>query len=295
MDVSVIIVNYNTEKLILDCLDSLYAKTEGLSFEVLVVDNASPVRPTLLPDDRRLTFLPSPENLGFGRANNLGASHARGKYLFCLNPDTLLMNNAVKELFDFMEGHPEAGVCGANLYKADQTPGHSYEMREPGILQELINSRSCTMTRFNEDFNAGTAPKEVPHVVGAALMISKALFDRIGGFDKDFFMYLEETYLCYQVRQLGYRIYNVPTSRIIHLEGQSFTLRTHYEDFLFDARRTYYTKRYGRAYYHLSNLPYALNALANFLYLRLRGKKNEAQIWRYRLQKVGQPAKPSAK
>ena len=175
MDVSVIIVNYNTEKLILDCLDSLYAKTEGLSFEVLVVDNASPVRPTLLPDDRRITFLPSPENLGFGRANNLGASHARGKYLFCLNPDTLLMNNAVKELFDFMEGHPEAGVCGANLYKADQTPGHSYEMREPGILQELINSRSCTMTRFNEDFNAGTAPKEVPHVVGAALMISKAL------------------------------------------------------------------------------------------------------------------------
>lgn len=65
MDVSVIIVNYNTEKLILDCLDSLYAKTEGLSFEVLVVDNASPVRPTLLPDDRRITFLPSPENLGF--------------------------------------------------------------------------------------------------------------------------------------------------------------------------------------------------------------------------------------
>ncbi|WP_304321048.1 glycosyltransferase family 2 protein [Phocaeicola plebeius] len=295
MDVSVIIVNYNTERLILDCLDSLYEKTKGISFEVYVVDNASPIRPSLLSKDQRITFLTSSENLGFGKANNLGSLHAHGKYLFFLNPDTLLINNAVKELFDFMERHPEVGICGSNLYKADRTPGHSYEMREPGILQEIINSRSCTMTRFNEDFNNGTAPKEVSHVVGAALMIPKVLFNRIGGFDKDFFMYLEETFLCHQVKQLGYRIYNVPFSRIIHLEGQSFTLRTHFEDLLFNGRRTYYIKRFGKIYYHFSNIFYALNALANFAYLQLKGKKNEAQIWRYRLKKVGNPIKSSKK
>ena len=171
MDVSIIVVNYNTEKLILNCLDSIYEKTEGLDFEIIVVDNNSPNKPQVLKVDSRIEYIQSETNLGFGKANNLGAQYAKGKYLFCLNPDTILINNAVKELYKFMIEHKDIGICGANLYQANMSAGHSYEMLSPGIRQEIINSRHCSSKRYNEDFNITNSPKEVAHVVGAALMI----------------------------------------------------------------------------------------------------------------------------
>lgn len=286
MDVSIIVVNYNTEKLILNCLDSICEKTEGLDFEIIVVDNNSPNKPQVLKVDSRIEYIQSETNLGFGKANNLGAQYAKGKYLFCLNPDTILINNAVKELYKFMIEHKDIGICGANLYQANMSAGHSYEMLSPGIRQEIINSRHCSSKRYNEDFNITNSPKEVAHVVGAALMISKKLFNEIGGFDKDFFMYLEETYLCYQVKQKGYRIYNVPSAKIIHLEGQSFTLKTKFEDMFFDGRKTYLTKVYGKSYYYLSNFVYSINCFLNIVYLLFRGKKTEMQINLYRLRKT---------
>lgn len=286
MDVSIIIVNYNTEALILNCLDSIYKKTKGLTFEVLVVDNNSPNKPEILMNDKRIIFIQSKENLGFGRANNLAAENAKGKYLFCLNPDTILINNAIKELYDFMETHPKCGICGANLYQKDMSPGHSYEMLTPGIYQETINSRNCLSKKYNENFNKTNLPKKVSHVVGAALMISKKLFNEIGGFNKDFFMYLEETYLCYQTKQKGYEIYNVPSARIIHLEGQSFTLRTNFEDMFFNGRKTYLIKVYGKSYYYLSNFIYSINRILNIIYLLFKGKKNEMKINVYKLKKT---------
>lgn len=285
MDVSIIIVNYNTETLILNCLDSIYEKTKGLTFEVFVIDNNSPNKPDILKNDKRIIFIQSDENLGFGKANNLGAKDAKGKYLFCLNPDTILINNAIKELYDFINTHSECGVCGSNLFHKDMTPGHSYDTLEPGIWQEFIQSRSFTYKKFNEDFNRTNYPKEVPHVVGASLMISKKLFDEIGGFNKDFFMYLEETYLCYEVRKRGYKIYNIPTSKIIHLEGQSFTLKKKYEDIFAIGRKTYLIKRYGKLYFFISNLFYSFNCIINVIYFCIKNKKEEKDIWTYRFFK----------
>lgn len=96
MDVSIIIVNYNTEKLILECLDSIYGETYDIEYEIIVVDNNSPRLPTVLKEDKRIKYIHSEINLGFGNANNLGAKFAEGKFLFCLNPDTRLVNNAIK-------------------------------------------------------------------------------------------------------------------------------------------------------------------------------------------------------
>lgn len=285
MDVSIIIVNYNTEALILNCLDSIYKKTKGLRFEVLVVDNNSPNQPNILKNDKRIMFIQSEENLGFGRANNLGAKNAKGEYLFCLNPDTILINNAIKELYDFMCTHTECGICGSNLFHEDMTPGHSYDILDPGIWQEFVKSRNFTCKKFNEDFNKTNRPKEVPHVVGASLMISKKLFDKIGGFNKDFFMYLEETYLCYEVRKRGYKIYNIPTSKIIHLEGKSFKFRKNHEDIFAAGRKTYLIKRYGKLYFFISNLFYSFNCIINVIYFYIKNKKEEKNIWTYRLLK----------
>lgn len=285
MDVSIIIVNYNTEKLILDCIQSIHEKTEGISFEIIVVDNASPNEPSILKKDSRIKYIQSETNLGFGRANNLGAKYAKGDYLHFLNPDTILINNAIKELYDFIKVHSQCGICGSNLYHGDITPGHSYEMLEPSIYQEFVNSRTFTFMKFNENFNKTNIPKEVSHVVGASLMISKKLFNEIGGFNKDFFMYLEETYLCYEVKKKGYNIYNIPSSKIIHLEGKSIKLRKHHEDLYANGRKTYMIKRYGIIYFIISNFFYSLNSFINAIYFFMTGKKEEGKLWTYKFLK----------
>lgn len=280
MDVSIIIVNYNTEKLISKCIKSIYEKTQGISFEIIVVDNASPIPPNTLKKSNKIIFIQSKINLGFGKANNLGVQHATGDYIFCLNPDTILINNAIKELFDFMQKNSYVGICGSNLYQQDLTPGHSYEMLEPSIIQETLSLRGSTSKRFNEDFNSSATPKKVSHVVGAALMIPRKLFNEVGGFDKDIFMYMEETLLCHLVKKKGYVIYNVPQSKIIHLEGKSFQIKRHNLETYLSGRKIYFTKRYHSIYYILCHTIYITNIGLNIIYSLITKNKQQLTKWK---------------
>ena len=118
IDVSIIIVNYNTCELTKQCIDSVFEKTSGISFEVIVVDNDSKDDSIkVLSQDSRVNFIESGANLGFGRANNLGIKHSTGKYVFFLNSDTLLLNNAVKKFWDFATTHSSfaIGALGCQL------------------------------------------------------------------------------------------------------------------------------------------------------------------------------------
>lgn len=218
--VSIIIVNYNTAELLENCIDSVQSKTEGVNYEIIVVDNKSEEGSLdhLTEKYPTVHFVFSEENLGFGRANNLGVTKARGKYLFLLNPDTLLINNAISILFNFIENNPDVGVCGGNLYDEDLTPALSYyEMsplsrytREWLILFGLSRSKG-----FHEDNRI----KDVRAIIGADLLIRKDIFDTLGGFDPDFFMYFEELYLCDKARESRHRIVSVPEAQIIHIGG----------------------------------------------------------------------------
>lgn len=286
MDVSIIIVNYNTEQLILNCIKSINEKTKGISFEIIVVDNASPNEPIILKKDSRIKYIQSKTNLGFGKANNLGAKYAQGNYLHLLNPDTLLINNAIYALWKYMKLHPNVGVAGSNLYKKDLSPNLSYGIKDPNIIQDLFLSRKITKRIHLEEFNYDNIPKQVANVVGASMMISQALFKQVKGFDEDFFMYGEETYLCYVIRKKGYVIMNVPDSKIIHLDGQSFQFKQNKEDLAYEGRKLYLIKRYNRAYYYLYIFFFIINASANAIYLSLKGKKELANIWTYRIKKA---------
>jgi len=128
MDVSIILVNYNTCDLTLNCLKSIQEKVQNIEYEVFVVDNHS-------KDDSvekikqgypNVKLIQSPNNIGFGRANNIAIKESQGKYIFLLNTDTVLMNNAVKVLFDFMEQNEKCGACGGNLYNDDGEMIHSF-------------------------------------------------------------------------------------------------------------------------------------------------------------------------
>ena len=130
MDVSIIIVNYNTKDLIKTCIDSIYGQTDQIKFEIIVVDNASKdgSQQMIKNEFPNVILIESPENMGFGKANNFGAKHASGKYLLFLNSDTILLNNAVRYFFDFSEQNNanKIGALGSILLDIDNNPTHSF-------------------------------------------------------------------------------------------------------------------------------------------------------------------------
>ncbi len=224
MDVSIIIVNYHTKELIRNCIRSVTEKTgTTTSYEIIVIDNATEdLSDLVVADNIRVLRLDS--NVGFGRANNAGAAIARGDILFFLNPDTLLLNDAIAHLFGVMKSNGNIGICGANLFDADLNPMHSYFYCTLTLRHALRSAITAADKLYGiaNQHNFTTELKNVEYITGADLMIRADLFNRIGGFNENIFMYYEDVDLCYRVRREGYRCVNVPSARIMHLEGQSF-------------------------------------------------------------------------
>lgn len=251
MDVSIIFVNYNTVKLLIDAIDSVLSKTIAVDFELIVIDNASSDNSKNLLADRynnTVTYLSLPENIGFGRANNEGMKVAKGRNILLLNPDTLLLNNAIKEMSEYLDAHEDVGVVGANLYNEDGSPQPCFSHIFPSIgflLAELFHIPSI----YNKaHINHTNEPLQVKSVVGAALMIKKKVIDKVGDFDPNFFMYAEEEELCYRVRKGGYKIFNLPTAKITHLDGKSFVFSEVRQKRRLEGTRTLYKVTYSKFY-----------------------------------------------
>lgn len=228
MDVSVIIVNYNTCRMTAECIESVRQKTFGISYEIILVDNGSTDgSKEFFEQFEGIKYIYSDENLGFGRANNLGAKQASGDCLFLLNSDTLLINNAIKILYDYISTHPMAGVIGGNLYDRDGRPNLSFKRHLPGIFDSLNEMTSNRLGKMiwgkNQFFNHSKVPLKVGYIQGADFMLSKWLFDSLGGFLEDYFMYYEETDLCCRIDRSGYKCFNVPEAKIYHFDGASFS------------------------------------------------------------------------
>ncbi len=223
MDVSIILVNYNTEQLTLDCLHSIYKKTSGVEFEVFVVDNASLNDPSnaIKAAFPQVKLIKNQKNIGFGRANNIAIKQSSGKYVFLLNTDTALINNAVKVLFDFMEKYPQAGACGGNLFDDKMDPVHSFGfLKTPkSYLFRLLGLRYLCKREKN-DTNRGKL-QQVGQIIGADLMLRKSVLDEVGIFDERFFLYFEESELQFRIQKAGYKIFYIPDAFIFHFEGGS--------------------------------------------------------------------------
>ena len=264
MDVSIIIVNYNTLKVTAQCLDSIFRLTCGLSFEVILVDNASTDgSKEIFSQDKRIKYIYSDRNLGFGKANNLGFQTAAGEYIFLLNSDTILLNNAVLHLYAAIRNLPHHVACiGAQLLSADLKPIHSF-----GYFPTLPNT-CATIGRVYKNIlgfkpvdsaiGISQKPFEVPYITGADLFIKRSVVDRLGLFDPDFFMYFEETEMQYRYHRAGYAMYIVPEPQIIHLESASTkkAKRSNFQSkyLFFDGFFTYLKKRYSRPKYFVFRL-----------------------------------------
>lgn len=230
MDVSIIIVNYNTSELIINCIKSILKHVKNIDYEIIVVDNNSEKDiPKILKEEFPsliINCILLDQNVGFGLANNEGAKRANGRNLFFLNPDTILLNDAINILSQYLDSNASVGICGGNLYDKEGNPYISFRRLLPGIMWELntLSMGILDYIRFgkNRHFNNTPHPLSVGYIVGADLMIRSSLFRQIGGFSKNFFMYYEETDLCHRIKEAGYSVIALNNSKIIHLEGKSF-------------------------------------------------------------------------
>ena len=227
IDVSIILVNYNTQSLTVDCINSIVNNTTNISYEIIVVDNDSTDgSKDTLSKDGRIKFVESGDNGGFGKGNNLGVSCSSGKYIFLLNTDTILINNAVKILYDYCESqsNENLGVIGSWLLKPNMSITTSCA-KFPSVLSTW--EHLLRYIRITNDYNTikynqkNKISVDVDIVSGANMFLRSDVFMSVQGFDEDYFMYTDEVDLQYRIYQKGYINKVIEGPKIIHLEGRS--------------------------------------------------------------------------
>ncbi|MFB9077364.1 glycosyltransferase family 2 protein [Flavobacterium procerum] len=230
VNVSVVIVNYNTLKMTNECIESLHKFTKDTVVEIVLVDNASTDgSKDFFSNDKRIRYLYLEENIGFGRANNVGAEVSYGKYIFLLNSDTILLDDVISKLFNFAEKHlkDDLGAVGTCLINSNKEDALSFGqfVTSKRIYRRLLETFKIYKNKFELETYAKLNEKgflEVDFVSGADLFIPKTVFNKINGFDHDFFMYYEETDLQKRMSKLNLKRYIINVRDIIHLEGGSF-------------------------------------------------------------------------
>ena len=231
MDLSVVILNYNVKSFLEQALRSTLAAMEGLDGEVYVVDNGSTdgsvemVRASF----PQVHLIANEENVGFARGNNIALVKCRGRTILLLNPDTVVHRDTLRVMVDFMDRHPEAGAAGCKILNPDGTLQLSCRrgFPTPGVaffkivgLSSLF-PKSRLFGRYNLTYLDPDKIAEVDAVSGSFMMVRREVIERVGLLDETFFMYGEDLDWFYRIQQAGYKIYYVPTTEIVHFQGES--------------------------------------------------------------------------
>lgn len=300
----IVIVNYRTAELVIDCLASLAGQIQGAGkVRVVVADNDS-------GDDSAARVSAAIEregwsawaevmaldrNGGFAYGNNAGirkaiASSESVDYLMLLNPDTVVRDGAIRALTDFMDTHPEAGIAGSELENADgsiEYAAHGF----PSPLGELegaarLGVLSRWLHRDSTDDLARDAARRCDWVSGASMIIRRQVVEDIGLMDEGYFLYFEEVDLCRRARDCGWQCWYVPASRVIHLEGAATGIRAaarRRAGYWYESRRRYFVKSHGVAGLVLADLLWSLGRLSflirKFLHLGARGQTDSDPKW----------------
>lgn len=232
MDVSVIIVSWNTRELLRNCLTSISEQTRNTEFEVTVVDNDSDDDSAAMVGANfpQVTLIENSQNRGFAAANNQAIATAKGRYVLLLNSDTLLLDCAIDKAVAFAESHPEADVIGPRVLNPDRTLQPTCFMF-PSILNMFLSATYLyKVFPLNRFFGRERMTwwdrnniRQVDVVTGCFMLIRKEAIERVGLLDERFFMYAEETDFCYRIKQNSGNIFFVPGAQIVHFGGASST------------------------------------------------------------------------
>ncbi len=229
MELSIVIVNFNTKDLTVECLRSIEKQGKDLFFEVLLTDNGSSDGSTeafkKIKGEKfwrdRLTLILNDSNAGYAKANNQGINRAKGKYILLLNSDTVVHEHALQSLLRFAKATPDAGVIGSKLLNIDGTLQMScYNFPTIGnAIKEYWFGQKGLFEKFAP---IGEKPVAVDSVVGAAFLITPEARSRVGILDERYFAYFEDIDYCRQVWKKGLKVYYLPDSVITHYHGATF-------------------------------------------------------------------------
>lgn len=230
IDVSVIIVNYNSTGLLKNCLASVKEFTTDINYEIIVVDNNSMEGDidVLLKDYDRVTLIKNDFNRGFGTANNQGVKIAEGKYVLFLNNDTILFENTIKKVFEYAESLTGENIIGCKMLNEDKSVQKSV-FDFPTLLNVFTSNfflyvlfpKSKYFNKYHLMNKEIKKPTEVDVVTGAFLLTNRKTFEALNGFDERFFFYMEETDLCFRYKKNNGKAIYYPETAIIHLKGKS--------------------------------------------------------------------------
>jgi GT2 family glycosyltransferase len=249
MDLSIIIVNWNTVGLLSDCLKAIYDHPASRSFEVIVVDNASTDgSPAMVRQDfPGARLIENSENVGFARANNQAIRESRGGCILLLNSDAFVDPVAISYMLRAMYADPSVGIVGANLFYPDGSPQLSHGPlpslgSEVQSLFGLDKDGQITPQDFGESVSIETG-----YTKGACMLLKREMLDQIGLLDERFYFYSEEIDLCCRAHQAGWKVVHSPSAKVIHVGGGSAGPSANRYLMLYQAKLNYFAKHHSRS------------------------------------------------
>lgn len=252
LEVSFIIVNWNTCELLRDCLNSVIGRSQGHQIEIIVVDNASADKSVEMVQAEfpQVRLIANPANVGFAQANNQGAQVAQGHYLLLLNTDAFLKPDALEKLLELANREPRLGMAGARLLNPDGSFQASHT-RFPNLVREFFTLSGLGRVlwgRYYPSFGPEVecGPQVIDYVEGACLLARRDAYAQVYGLDEGYFMYSEEVDLCYALRRAGWQVWYHPEACVTHLGGaSSFNRKPQREADLYVSRVRFFRKHYG--------------------------------------------------
>ena len=281
MELSIIIVNWNALDYLRECIASIYENTGGIDFEIIVVDNASTkgnldILNILYPD---IILIKSGKNLGFAGANNLGCRQAKGDYVLLLNPDTKLVGSAITILLDRIKQLPSAGIIGCRQVNPDLSVQTTSIQKFPTILNQILNIEVLRLRwpgfplwNIAPLFSENSAPVAVDVIPGACMLLRRQVFERVGMFSEEYFMYAEDIDLNIKIKQIGLKNYYVSEAVIIHYGGKSSSqanVNQWATMMKYRAMDIYYSKYHGRVYAMIYRASMGASAMGRILLIAL--------------------------
>ena len=268
IELSICIVTQQARDYLRDCLTSIAQNPPSIPYEIIVVDNASTdgTREMLQAEFPAVQVIVNDHNTGFTAPTNQALRQGRGRYLLPLNPDTLVFPGALQTLVEFMDSHPQAGICGPKVLNADgslQKSCRRGDSRPWAVFSYFLGlSRLFPRSKFFGGYHLNHLPEDeinpVDGVAGSCMLIRREVVNQIGYLDERFFAYQEDADYCFQARQAGWLVYYVPTARITHFGGRGGTRVQPYRSIVAWHRSywLYYHKNFAKDYFFLFNWLY---------------------------------------